>query len=454
MKYNPEILCGLQKTYCRSGATKEVAFRKTSLAMLKNSIKKWEKQILMALKEDLGKGPFEAYMTEVGVVYEEIDLATDQLESWAAPRRVKTPLHLFPGKSMIYQEPYGSVLILSAWNYPFQLAFVPLVGALASGNCAVVKMASQAPSTAAVVSALIQEIFDPEYVACMTEGGPELLQQPFDYIFYTGGAAVGRLVMEAAAKHLTPVTLELGGKSPCIVDETANISLAAKRILFGKLLNSGQTCVAPDYVLVTREQKELLTEKMIRFCQDFYGENPLACPTYPRIVNQRHFQRLTELLEGQEILWGGSYDRESLKFAPTLVNEPAADSPLMTEEIFGPILPIIAVEDTAAACRFIEEKEKPLALYFFTENEKRAQKLIRSLSFGGGCINDTVMHLANSRLPFGGVGQSGMGSYHGQAGFATFSHAKSIFLQSTKGDIPFRYPPFTKGLDLLKKLMK
>lgn len=453
MKHNAGGLYERQKAYWLSGRTKEIAFRKNALSTLKNGVKKREKQLLSALAEDLGKSVYEGYMTEIGMVYEEIDLAVRELEDWARPERVKTPLSLFPGKSVIYQEPYGSVLIMSAWNYPFQLAFAPLVGALAAGNCAVVKMASQAPSTAAVASALIGEIFDPEYVACVTSGGQELLEQPFDYFFYTGGGAVGRLVMEAAARHLAPVTLELGGKSPCIVDETANIALAAKRIIFGKLLNSGQTCVAPDYVLVRQEMKELLVEKMIGCCEDFYGEEPLRNETYPRIVNRKHFDRLTGLLEGADLLWGGGYDERSLKIAPAIVNEPDWQSPLMSEEIFGPILPVIAVEDLAEACRLIESREKPLALYYFTENEKRARRVIQRLSYGGGCVNDTIMHLANGQLPFGGVGGSGLGNYHGQFGFRTFSHAKSVFWQSTRGDVPLRYPPFTKGLDLLKKFI-
>ena len=446
-----------QREFFQQGTTKNLAFRRKLLLELRDSIKEHEEEILDALHEDLGKDRTEGFTTELGMVYTEISYMLKHMERLARPKRVATSLLNFPSKSTIYNEPYGTVLIMSPWNYPFQLTMVPLVGALAAGNCAVVKPSNYSPAVSAVMKEILDETFSDSIVYTVTGGrdaNQGLLQEKFDYIFFTGGKVVGRQVMEAAAKNLTPVTLELGGKSPCIVDETADIALSARRIVWGKFLNCGQTCVAPDYVLVHESVKDKLMEAMVRNIEALYGEEPLESKDYGKIINKKHFDRLTTLLIGETPYYYGGIDADRCKIGPMLLDEANWDMDAMKEEIFGPILPIIAFDDLMEVKAKIEERPKPLALYYFTRNKKRANYMIKNVSFGGGCINDTVMHLVSDAMPFGGVGESGMGGYHGSHSFKTFSHQKSVLSKSTLVDMPMRYAPYSDDLRLFKFLMK
>ena len=449
-------LVSRQKDYFYGGATLDTAGRKEALIALRNAILSREKDISDALYKDLRKAPFESYMSEIGMVLDELGYILKHLEKWAKPRKVPTPFSQFPGRSFIWKEPYGTVLIMSPWNYPFMLSLDPLIGAVAAGNCVILKPSAYAPHTSRILAELIGSVFSPAHVA-VVEGGREensaLLEQRFDFIFFTGSVSVGKLVMEKASRNLTPVALELGGKSPCIVDETANLPLAAHRLVFGKLLNAGQTCVAPDYVLVKKERKEDLIRLLKSNIHDALGENPEKNPEYPKIINEKHFRRLLDILEGETILLGGNADEKSLTIAPT-VTEATADSPSMQEEIFGPILPILTYDKPDDAIRFIREREKPLALYLFTQSSAFEKRILREVSFGGGCINDTIIHLATHHLPFGGVGHSGMGSYHGKKSFDTFTHEKGIMKKSSM-DMPVRYHPYTeKKMKMLKKVLK
>ncbi|HHY27161.1 MAG TPA: aldehyde dehydrogenase [Desulfitobacterium dehalogenans] len=446
-----------QKDFFSTGQTLELSFRIDQLRRLKSGIQAHEAEILNALKEDLNKAHFESYGTEVGLVLEEISYILKHLKDWAQPQKVRTPLTSFPAKSYIYPEPYGVTLIMSPWNYPFMLSLIPLIGALAAGNCAVLKPSAYSAHTSAILSMILRESFSEDYIAVI-EGGREvnhaLLEEKFDYIFFTGSVEVGKKVMHAAAEHLTPITLELGGKSPCIVDQDANLELAAKRIVWGKFLNAGQTCVAPDYLLVHRQVKENLISRMCRVIGDFYGENPLENPDLPKIINDKHFERLLGYLPSGRIRCGGTSHKEKRLIAPTLLDRVPWEEPVMQEEIFGPLLPILEFESIDEVIGLVNNRPKPLACYFFTQSKEKEEELIRRISFGGGCINDTVIHVASSHLPFGGVGESGMGGYHGKASFNTFSHQKSMIKQSLKSDIPVRYPPYKGKLYLLKKLMK
>lgn len=439
------------------GHTKDIAYRRLQLKKLRQVILHYEADIQDALKKDLNKAPFESYETEIGIVLQELNHTIKHLYGWARPSRVPTPLMHFPASSHIYREPYGTVLIMSPWNYPFQLTLVPLIGAMAAGNCVVLKPSEYSSHTAAVIEKMIRENFDAGYIS-VVRGGREanqsLLDQKFDYIFFTGSPTVGRLVMKSAAWHLTPVTLELGGKSPCIVDETARLDLAAKRIVWGKFLNAGQTCVAPDYVLVHPAVKEALVEKMKEAVRSFYGEQILQNGEYPKIINQKHFERLQGLLRGEALFCGGGSDAESLTIEPTLMGGITWDSPVMQEEIFGPLLPILTYDNLQDTIELLQKQPKPLALYYFTQSKKRAGHILRQLSFGGGCINGTVIHLSNPHLHFGGVGESGMGQYHGKRSFDTFTHEKSIMKKSTLIDIPLPYPPYKNHLPLLRKFMR
>lgn len=447
-----------QRDYFASGATRPYAYRLQALQNLRLAVRRREADILSALRRDLGKSFAEGYMTEAGLVLEELSFAIKRLRGWMKPKRVPTPLTHFPAASRVYPEPVGTVLILSPWNYPFQLTMSPLVGAIAAGCTAVVKPSAYAPVTAGVIQELLADCFAPAYIQTVAGGrreNAELLDLPFDYIFFTGGPAVGKLVLEAAAKRCTPVTLELGGKSPCIVDRTANIPLAARRICFGKFLNAGQTCVAPDYVLVQEEIRERLMAETVSCIRTFFGEHPLACGDYPRIVNRKHFDRLTGLLEGQPVYYGGETDPDSLRIAPTLLDRPSPDAPVMAEEIFGPILPVLSFRELPEAEAFVRARPKPLALYLFSADKPVQNRLMDRLSFGGGCVNDTVLHLATPYMGFGGVGASGMGQYHGKKSFDTFTHYKSVLRQSGRLDLPVRYPPYTgKKLGLIRRLMK
>ena len=443
-----------QRAYFRSGATLPMRTRKRALRILLREVTNREKLLLAALKQDLGKSPFEGYMTEIGLVKDELRFHLKHLEQWAKDTPIHTPITHFPSRSWTHKEPYGVVLIMSPWNYPLQLALEPLIGALSAGNCAVLKPSAYAPATSRALAELISSSLSPELVTVI-EGGREenqaLLEEHFDYIFFTGSPDVGRYVMEKAARHLTPVTLELGGKSPCIVTPSANLNLAARRIAFGKLLNAGQTCVAPDYVLVHESIKSRLTTLIAREVTRFLGENPLSNPNYPRIINQKHFDRLRGLMQEGNILLGG--DAQNGRITPTLMDGIDGSSPVMQEEIFGPILPILPYKDLDEVIEFIQDRPKPLALYLFTRSKKTEKTILSRLSFGGGCVNDTIVHLATSHMPFGGVGGSGMGNYHGKASFDTFSHTKSILKKSSHLDLPVRYHPYTPTKEKLLRLL-
>ena len=450
-------LVSRQREYFLGGATLKPSERKESLLRLQKAILAREKEIAEALHADLRKSPFESYMSETGMVLDELRYIAKHLEKWAKLKRVPTPLSQFPSRSFICKEPYGVTLVMSPWNYPFLLSLDPLIGSIAAGNCVILKPSAYAPHTSHLLADLISSVFSPAHVA-VVEGGREenssLLEQRFDFIFFTGSVSVGKLVMEKAAQNLTPVVLELGGKSPCIIDETANLPMAARRLVFGKLLNAGQTCVAPDYVLVKRERKEDLISLLKSNIQDALGQNPGKNPEFPKIINQKHFQRLCAILEGETILLGGETDEAALTIAPT-VTEASAESPSMQEEIFGPILPILTYDKPDDAIRFIREREKPLALYLFTESKAFEKRILQEVSFGGGCINDTIIHLATHHMPFGGVGHSGMGSYHRTKSFDAFTHEKSIVKKSSSVDLPVRYHPYTeKKLKMLKKFLK
>lgn len=446
-----------QKEYFQSGATLPLEFRLAQLRSLYRGIKRFEPQILKALRSDLGKSAEESYMSEIGMCLTEIRHTARHLREWSRPQRVPTPLMHFPGSSRIVREPRGVCLIIAPWNYPFLLAVGPMISAIAAGNCVTLKPSEYAPATAAVLEKMLDVCFEGRFCRTVT-GGAEVsaaeTARPYDMIFFTGSTAVGRKVMAAAAQNLTPVVLELGGKSPCIVDETADLSVAAARIIWGKCLNSGQTCVAPDYVLVARSRKDALIREMQKAICRFYGEDPCENSAYPRIVNERHFDRLAAMLPEDPAV-GGRVDRESLKIEPTLIETTLNDqSPLMTEEIFGPLLPIVPYDNIHEALGYILSRPRPLALYLFSRNRKLQRRVVETIPFGGGCINDTISHITTPYLPFGGTGDSGMGAYHGRCGYETFTHAKSILSKPFRPDLPVRYPPLTGKLDLLHKILR
>ena len=447
----------MQKAYFASGKTLDIEFRKNQLKKLYNAINENKQQIIGALYTDLHKSPFETYETEIGIVLEEIRFLIKHLRAWAKPKRVRTPISLFPSYGTTYFEPYGRVLIMSPWNYPVNLTLAPLAGAIAAGNCAVIKPSNYTPETSNVIAELIAETFEPGFVAVVTGGREEnagLLEQKFDYIFFTGGTAVGRLVMEAAARNLTPVTLELGGKSPCIIEKTADIKAAARRILFGKILNGGQTCVAPDYVLIDAAVKEAFIEQCKVVLQEFLPTDAYASCNMTRIVNDKHFERLSHLMEGEAVVIGGEKDAHGRFMPLTVLDTISFESPVMQEEIFGPILPLISFTDLQWAVDQICARPKPLALYLFTKDVAVERKILSEVSFGGGCINDTIVHLATPYMPFGGVGASGIGNYHGKQSFYTFSHEKSVMKKSLLVDLPMRYHPYSeKHFNLVKMFM-
>lgn len=434
-----------QRAFFRSGKSRNIAYRLKALEQLKTTIMKYEKQVAEALRADLHKSEYEAYMTETGMTLSEIGYLLKHTAGWAAKKRIPTPLAQFHARSFTMQEPYGLTLVMSPWNYPFMLSLEPLAGAVAAGNCVILKPSAYAPSVCAVLKTIVSEAFEEGHVAVVEGGRAEnnfLLEQKFDYIFFTGSVAVGKQVMEKASKHLTPVTLELGGKSPCIVDSTAKINLAAKRIVFGKFINSGQTCVAPDYVLVHETVEKEFQECVVKWIGRMYGKHPLDHPDYPKIINEKHYDRVLGLLREEQVVTGGCGRKETLQIAPAVLKNVSPDAPVMQEEIFGPILPVITYKTIAEAIEFVENRPKPLAAYFFTEDKALAGRLLNRLSFGGGCVNDTIIHLATSSMGFGGVGESGMGSYHGRKSFETFSHAKSVVDKSTWMDLPIRYMPY------------
>lgn len=445
MQQDIHTIIAKQKAFFHSGATLAPIYRVEQLRRLRSMIVSNEQKIRDALYQDLGKCGFEGYMCEIGMVLEELRYMLKYAYGLSRPRTVSTPLHQFSAKSYIQPEPYGNVLIMSPWNYPFLLTMGPLVDALAAGNTAVLKPSAYSPATSRVITELIGDCFDPEYVAVVTGGRTEnqaLLEEHFQYIFFTGSQGVGRMVMEKAAKHLTPVTLELGGKSPCIVDETADLDLAARRIVFGKFLNCGQTCVAPDYLWVHASVKEPLLQRIVREIRKQYSDCPLANEQYGRIISQKHFDRLTGLIDADRIVTGGGTDRDRLKIEPTVMSPVSWEDAVMGQEIFGPILPVMAFEDLDEVIGQLQDRPTPLALYFFSRHRPSIERITQRVSYGGGCINDTVIHLATTAMGFGGVGESGMGAYHGKTGFDTFSHMKSIVEKHNWIDLPMRYHPY------------
>ncbi|AVQ40275.1 aldehyde dehydrogenase [Clostridium botulinum] len=446
-----------QKSFFEKGYTKDINFRIEALKKLKHNIKMNETNIFKALKIDLNKSEFETFITEIGIVYDEINGAIKNIKKWSKSKKVKTSITNFLASSYIYNEPYGVALIMAPWNYPFQLIMAPLVGAISAGNCVLLKPSELAVETEKIIVKIIKETFSDEYIGVVTGGVKEseaLLKEKFDYIFYTGGINVGKIVMRAAAEHLTPMTLELGGKSPCIVDKDANIDLAARRIAWGKFLNAGQTCVAPDYLVVHRNIKEKLISSIENYIIEFFGENVFESEEYPRIINERHFKRLEGYLKEGKIISGGKTDISNLYIEPTIIEGINFKNRIMEEEIFGPIFPVIEFEGMDEVIDIIKNNPKPLALYYFSEDKEKQEFIIKNISFGGGCINDTIMHLSTSTLPFGGVGSSGMGSYHGRTSFETFSHKKSILKKSNLVDIKIRYAPFKGKINLARKLFK
>ncbi|MDS3976498.1 aldehyde dehydrogenase [Staphylococcus epidermidis] len=447
------------KAFFNTHKTKNLKFRKQQLKLLSKNIKNHENELLDALYKDLGKSKVEAYATEIGMLLKSIKLMRNELKNWSKTKQTDTPLYLFPTKSYIKKEPYGTVLIIGPFNYPVQLVFEPLIGAIAAGNTAIVKPSELTPHVAIVIKDIIEDTFDEAYVS-VVEGGIEetqtLLSLPFDYMFFTGSEKVGKIVYEAAARKLIPVTLELGGKSPVIVDDTANIKVASERISFGKFTNAGQTCVAPDYILVQRKVKNDLIKALKKTITEFYGENIEKSPDFGRIVNQKHFNRLNDLIQihKDNVVFGGNSSKEDLYIEPTLLDNITNDNKIMKEEIFGPILPIITYDNFDEVLEIIQSKSKPLSLYLFSEDENMTHRVLEELSFGGGAINDTLMHLANPNLPFGGVGSSGIGQYHGKYSFDTFSHMKSYTFKSTRLESSLFFPPYKGKFKYIKTFFK
>lgn len=452
-----DLIVNKQKAFFNLNSTKDIYFRIEQLDKLKNIILEYEDLIIDSLYKDLGKSPFESYSTEIGMVLSEISHAQKNIKNWSKVKKVKTPLTNFKAKSYIYPEPYGNVLIISPWNYPLQLTLAPLLGAIAAGNTALIKPSSSSLHTSNTIEKMINENFPEEFIHVInmdSKSADYLLDKKFDYIFYTGSVSVGKLIMGKASKHLTPITLELGGKSPCIVDKEGNIDIFAKRIVWGKFLNAGQTCVAPDYVYVHKDIKDKLIENIVKYIEYFYGKNIKDNDEYPRIINKKQFNRLISLIDENKLIYGGDSDLESLYISPTIMDNITWDDPVMEDEIFGPILPLLEYESIVQVIEEIKKRPRPLALYVFSTNPKVVTKVINSLSFGGGCINDTVMHLANPHMPFGGIGNSGMGAYHGEYSFHTFTHYKSILDKSLSPDVDTRYPPYKGKLKWVKKFMK
>jgi aldehyde dehydrogenase (NAD+) len=435
----------------------DISYRKESLKKLLFAIEKNEQAIIKALYLDFKKPEFEAVLTETEYVISDLKSAIKNINHWAKPKKVLPSILNFPSQDYIYSEPYGKVLIVSPWNYPFQLALCPLIAAVSAGNSVVLKPSELTPNTSKIITKIITETFEIDHVSVI-EGGldvsQKLLSQRWDYIFFTGSVTVGKIVAKAAAENLTPVTLELGGKNPCIIDETANLRLAAKRIVWGKFINGGQTCIAPDYLLIKPQIKEKLVAYLIEEIENAYSKNIENSADYCRIINEKNWERLYHLIEAKKIIFGGQTNKETLYIAPTLIFETDLESNIMKEEIFGPLLPILTFETKSDLESIILKYEKPLSLYVFTENNKFAEQIINKFSFGGGCINDTVIHFSNKRLPFGGVGHSGIGAYHGVLNFDTFSHKKSIVKKANWLDLELRYAPYKNKLSYIRKIMK
>ena len=438
-----------QRKYYKSGVTIPVKFRIEQLKRLRSVVKKYETEINDALKSDLGKSHYEGFMCETGLVMSEITYMINHTKKFAKRKTVATPLTNFASHSFKQPVPYGNTLIMSPWNYPFLLTIDPLADAIAAGNTAIVKPSAYSPATSKIIEKIITECFDPEYVAIVTGGRAEntaLLEQKFDFVFFTGSQAVGKEVLRHTAEHLTPAVLELGGKSPCIVDKSANIKLAAKRIVFGKFLNCGQTCVAPDYILCDKTIKDEFVTEVIKQVKKQYGEDPLKNQNYGKIINEKHFDRLCGLIDKEKVVMGGQTEPATQRISPTVMVDVTEKDAVMGEEIFGPIMPILTFDDFDTMVDSLKDKDKPLALYLFSSDKKHIDRVTKELSYGGGCINDVVVHLATSEMGFGGVGESGMGGYHGKDGFDAFSHYKSVMDKKTWIDLPMRYQPYKSKL--------
>jgi aldehyde dehydrogenase (NAD+) len=457
-QFNQSDFANMQ-TYFSSGATADYAFRKEKLQTLRKAIGKYESQIMTALFEDLHRSKEEAFTTEIGFVYAEISFALKHLKQWMRKTSVPTPLFLQPSSSSIIREPLGVCLIIAPWNYPFQLLFAPLIGAIAGGNCAVVKPSELAHHTSAVINDLVTEFFETRYIVAVEGEGKELVpkmmnENRFDHVFFTGSIPVGQEIAKLAAEKLVPVTLELGGKSPCIVDEGSNIEVAAKRITWGKFTNAGQTCVAPDYVLVHQKLKTQLIAAIQKSIVAFYGSDPLSSIDYGRIINERRLEKLEDYLSLGSVITGGEVNKNELYLAPTLIDNVPVESPLMNEEIFGPILPLIPFGHRQEALEIISKNNHPLSLYYFGNNRDNEDFFMRNVQFGGGCVNNTLVHLANADLPFGGVGNSGVGAYHGRFSFDTFTRPKAVLKTATWIDPSLKYPPYKGKLKLFRWFFK
>ena len=448
-----------QREYFSTGETKDINFRIEKLKKLRDVLKSEEEKVFEALKKDLMKSSFESYVTEVAMVYDEINMHIKNIKKWSKKRRVKTPLVQFPAKSFIQLEPYGVVLIIGPFNYPFMLTMDPLIGAIAAGNTAVIKPSESAPETSKILKEILEKVFDEKYVLHVNpergkEVVEELLKEKFDYIFFTGSATVGKIVMKAASQYLTPVTLELGGKSPCIIDKDCKLELAARRIVWGKLLNSGQTCVAPDYLYVHKDIEEEFIKKLEEEIQNQFGDNPLESKDYSKMVNEREFNRVLSYIDKEKLVFGGNYNRKTFQIEPTILKNVTWNDPVMEREIFGPIFPILPFENLDEVIRLVNSKDKPLAIYYFSEDKNKIEKVLNSTSSGGVTINDTLVHVSSSYLPFGGVGNSGMGEYHGKYSFDLFSNKKGVMNRKTFLDLKIRYAPFQNKLTIVKKIMK
>lgn len=446
-----------QRSFYHTNVTKNYDFRIDALKKLRSAILSHESKINAALQEDLNKSEFDSYTTEIGFALEEISFTIKRLHQWMKPKGVKTALTHFGTKGVRYPEPLGVVLIIAPWNYPFQLAISPLIGAIAAGNCAIIKPSEISTATSKVIFEMLTTSFDAQFIAVF-EGGIEiseaLLKLPFNHIFFTGSPSVGKIVMSSAAQHLTPVTLELGGKSPCIVHRDADLALAAKRIAWGKFVNAGQTCVAPDFLYIDESIAERFVRLLRKAIHELYTDNALENRDYSRIVSTKHFDRLCQYLKDGNIIEGGKVDASNLKIQPTLISEINWESPIMQEEIFGPLLPIMTYHNLGEAIEKIKSLPHPLAFYFFGKDKKIIRNVLREVEFGGGCINDTLFHIATPYLPFGGKGHSGMGAYHGKASFDCFTHYKSVLRQTNLFDLPFRYPSFKNRLNWIKRILK
>lgn len=453
-----EKIINEQKIFFRTGLTNTEDFRKKALVTLKNSIDKYKEEIIYALKMDLNKSSTESYISEIASAFAEIDFSLKNLSDWMKDTREITNMEAMPAKSFTRYEPLGVTLIISPWNYPFLLAINPIVNAISSGNTVILKTSKKSSYTSKIIKKLLDESFDRAFIYCVDNekvSHDELLSYKYDHIFFTGSQKVGKIIMKKASENLTKVTLELGGKSPCIVDESANLKFAAKRIIWGKLLNSGQTCVAPDYLLVHKDVKKELLRLMKQTILEFYGDRALENPDYPRIIDKNSFERLINLMEGQNIYTGGLYNSKTLKIEPTIIDDVDFANKIMQEEIFGPILPVIEYNDIFKIIEKLKFMDKPLSMYIFSEDKEHIDRLTYDLSSGGVCINDTIMHLTNPNLEFGGVGESGMGGYHGKFGFMNFSNRKSIMIRSNNIDIKIKYPPYSKGQEkIIKKIFK